>query len=91
MKWFDRWFEKKSRQAWDNAGKCSPVYTDYEYVHRTTALNDWAGNSKSVYTSEPFFRITYHQQENLREKHPGLKELWDQYLVMLHLCNEQNK
>lgn len=31
------------------------------------------------------------QEAQLREKHPGLSELWDQYQTMLMLCRRQER
>jgi len=52
-------------------------------------LKDWAGGADLVITKNLFFNVPWQEQMNLQEQHPGLKEIWDQYLTMLHLAREQ--
>jgi hypothetical protein len=56
------------------------------------ALGRWASGAENKLHDSGIFDISMHTQFKMMEEYPTLKEAWQQYCVLLHLCyNQQNK
>lgn len=53
---------------------------------------DWYKRNIQGFSMERFDKIIRQDQieKSLREKHPGLEEAWEQYQIMLALCNDES-
>ena len=57
------------------------------------AIGRWWRGAENRIANSPFFQVPMHEQFKMMEAQPALKELWEQYCVLLYLCynQQQNK
>ena len=57
------------------------------------AIGRWWRGAEHRIANSPFFQVPMYEQFKMMETQPALKELWEQYCVLLYLCynQQQNK
>jgi len=57
------------------------------------AIGRWWRGAENRIANSSFFQVPMYEQFKMMEDYPALKELWEQYCVLLYLCynQQQNK
>lgn len=79
MKWFDKWFAKKCKQAWENGNEDVPTAINLASakVSRRESI-DANGMNFSVYKANGGYVVEYRQYDRQRDRHDN----------KLHIINE---
>lgn len=79
MKWFDKWFAKKCKQAWENGNEdgSTAINLASAKVSRRESI-DANGMNFSVYKANGGYVVEYRQYDRQRDRHDN----------KLHIINE---
>ena len=53
--------------------------------------NDFDMNTGTINTSFTVDGLTFNSEEDLRKKYPALKDAWDHYNNVKHMCEQKEK